>query len=167
MAAHVGKSWEICSIVGRDQKMKVGGYHTVREEKQKEPDLWMIKPGFVGSKEVAAEAPKRTKRVADILLQEDRAKWTQIDDWQKVVRAEGVDSPKEAQTEGACLDGAAAPEEKELHQGTDSGQFQPNNEDLVPEAPNSKEGRAHRREQRAWLNWKWNETGWSSTDKIG
>jgi hypothetical protein len=82
----------------------------VTAEQQKNPDLWMIKAGFVGSKEAAAEALKQAKWVACMPLQEDCGKQTRMDDWHKVVRAEGADSPKEAQTEGAQPEGAAAPE---------------------------------------------------------
>jgi hypothetical protein len=99
-------------------------YHTVREERQKEPDLWMIKAGFVGSKEVAAAASRQAKRGASMPLQVDCGKRTRLDDRQEVVRAEGADSPKEAQTEGARPEGAAAPEEEGFHQDADSVQHQ-------------------------------------------
>jgi hypothetical protein len=49
-------------------------YHMVREEKQKEPNLWMIRAGFVGLKEAAAEASKQAKRTVNTLPQEDRSK---------------------------------------------------------------------------------------------
>jgi hypothetical protein len=54
-------------------------YHTVREERQKEPDLWMMKAGFVGSKEVAAAASRQAKQGASMPLRVDcgkRPDWT-------------------------------------------------------------------------------------------
>jgi hypothetical protein len=38
-------------------------YHTVRDDQQKSPDLWMIKAGFVGSKELAEAAPTKAVRM--------------------------------------------------------------------------------------------------------
>jgi hypothetical protein len=52
----------------------------------------------------------------------------------------------QTQTEGARPKGAAAPEDGDFLQGMDSKQSQPNNEDLLFQAPNSKEGRAQQRE---------------------
>jgi hypothetical protein len=53
-------------------------YHMVREEPQKEPDLWLIKAGFVGPKEVAATS--KAKRVASKTLQVNRSKRVKLDD---------------------------------------------------------------------------------------
>jgi hypothetical protein len=124
-------------------------YHTVREERQKEPDLWMIKAGFVGSKEVADAALRQAKRGASMPSRVDRGKRTRLDNRQEVVRAEGADSPKEAQTEGAQPEGAAAPEEEEFHQDAESvHDVESVSKDPEPKAPNGKEGRVHQRGQR-------------------
>jgi hypothetical protein len=56
----------------------------VREEQQKDPDLWMVMAGFVGSKEVT------TKAVANTSPQEDCSKQTRMDSQHKVVRTEGA-----------------------------------------------------------------------------
>jgi preprotein translocase subunit Sec63 len=81
----------------------------VKEEQQKEPDLWLIKAGFVVPKEVAVTS--KAKRVASLTLLEDCSKQTKLNNQQQVVqeeddrqwgvRAEGAHSPKEAQAEGA------------------------------------------------------------------
>jgi hypothetical protein len=79
--------------------------------------LWMIKAGFVSSKEAAAHSSKQAKQVADKSLQEepsaqakpvvntsmqdDRSKQTKISYQHKVIQKEGVDSSSGAQTEGA------------------------------------------------------------------
>jgi hypothetical protein len=117
----------------------------VREkQQQKEPDLWMIKAGFVGSKDMAAEASKQGNKVAKAPLQKDRSKQTRMDDWHKFVQAEGADSPKDAQTEGAQPEGAGTPEDGLFLQGMHSKQFHPNNETKGPSQRNSMSGTLRR-----------------------
>jgi hypothetical protein len=80
----------------------MGGWQTILEELQKEPDLWLIKAGFVGPKEGATS---KAKRVASVTPQVYRSKRVKLDDREYGVRAEaqteGADGPKGARPEGA------------------------------------------------------------------
>jgi hypothetical protein len=77
-------------------------YHTVRDEQQKSPDLWMIKAGFVGAKELVEAAPTKGVRRRKAPNDPSARGWK---------RPRMAGEATDHQTEGAASsEGAAAPE---------------------------------------------------------
>jgi hypothetical protein len=122
-------------------------WHTVREEQQKEPDLWMIKAGFVGQQTTRAAAAAKTaadaaistlgtaKRAIDNLLTKKGRKKARMADR---AQTEGADAPGQAEIEGAAAPGAVGEEQR--HGQTDGSN---NEEGDIPENPNL-EGASHK-----------------------